>query len=368
MQMNTDILTTEERIGLGLRELYQSYGYLRYKAGKFEEYDLYMQNKKFLTSERVITFSDVDGKLLALKPDITLSIVKNMRDDGRTKKVYYTENVYRVPRNACGFREIPQIGLECIGPIDAYALAEVLMLAAKSLAMIGKTYILDVSDIGILSAILADEPIGDEGCARVLAAVGEKNPHGLRAVCGELSISKKTEALLKALVSISGPLKEKLAEAERLDLPAACAPALAGLRDLAKMLDVCGITGVNLDFSVVNDMDYYNGLVFRGFVDGIPNSVLSGGQYDNLMARMGSGSKAIGFAVYLDQLEHFMEQAPKYDVDTLVVYGDATDPAELIQTVEKLRASVPSLRVQREADGELACRNVVRLDQKETNA
>lgn len=374
--MNTDILKTQERVGLSLRGLYQSYGYMLYKVGKFEEYDLYRQNKKFLASERVITFSDVDGRLLALKPDVTLSIVKNTvkntvknaRDCERTKKVYYTENVYRVPRNARGFQEIPQVGLECIGSIDAYALAEVVMLAARSLETIGRAYILDVSDVGVLSAILADEPIGDEGCARVLAAVGEKNPHGLSAVCAELSVSQKTESLLKALVSLCGPLDETLFMVERLDLPAACAPALAGLRTLSKMLDAYGVTGVNLDFSVINDMDYYNALVFRGFVDGIPNSVLSGGQYDNLMARMGSGGKAIGFAVYLDQLEHFMEQKPEYDVDTLVVYGDATDPVELIKTTETLRASVPSLRVQREADPALTCRAVVRLDKREGNA
>lgn len=362
--MKTEILRTDERIGFDLRELYQSYGYLQYKVGKFEEYDLYMQNKNFLTSERVITFSDIDGKLMALKPDITLSIVKNAKDDGRTEKVYYTENVYRVPRNAYGFREIPQTGLEYIGKIDTYAMAEVLMLAARSLAMIDDDYILDVSDIGILSAILATEPIGDEDCARILAAVGDKNVHGLSDVCKELSVTKETEALLKTLVSIYGPLDEKLDEVERLNLPEGCAAALSGLRGVARMLDAYGVTNVNLDFSVVNDMDYYNGLVFRGFVDDIPNGVLSGGRYDNLMARMGKSSEAIGFAVYLDQLDRFMEQKPAFDIDTLVIYDDVTDPEALIQTVESLRTQVPSLRVQREIDPALKCRAVVRLDQK----
>ncbi len=362
--MKTEILKTEERIGFDLRELYHSYGYLQYKVSKFEEYDLYMQNKNFLMSERVITFSDIDGKLMALKPDITLSIVKNAKDDGCTEKVYYTENVYRVPRNAYGFREIPQTGLEYIGKIDTYAMAEVLMLAAKSLAMIDDDYILDVSDIGVLSAILATEPIGDEDCVRILAAVGEKNPHGLSDICTELSVAKETEELLKTLVSIYGPLSETLDEVERLNLPEGCAAALASLRDIGRMLDAYGVTNVNLDFSVVNDMDYYNGLVFRGFVDDVPNGVLSGGRYDNLMARMGKSSEAIGFAVYLDQLEHFIEQKPVFDMDTLVIYDDTTDPQELIKTVESLKAVVPSLRVQREIDPALKCNAIVRLDQK----
>ena len=62
------------------------------------------------------------------------------------------------------------------------------------------------------------------------------------------------------------------------------------------------IDKINIDFSVVNNMKYYNGIVFKGFVEGIPTGILSGGQYDNLMEKMGKKSRAIGFAVYLDEL------------------------------------------------------------------
>ena len=50
-------------------------------------------------------------------------------------------------------------------------------------------------------------------------------------------------------------------------------------------------------------MSYYNGIVFRGFSYGIPDRVLSGGQYDRLMEKMGKKSNAVGFAIYLDELE-----------------------------------------------------------------
>ena len=201
--MKRDTLNTQERLTLGLRELYQAYGYSQYKVGTFEEYDLYARNKKFLESERVLTFSDQNGTLLALKPDVTLSIVKNAPNDGRTSKVCYTETVYRVPKNATGFREILQTGLECIGRVDAYARAEVIALAAKSLGMISERYVLDISDIGVLSGILAEEQIGDADCARLLAAVGEKNQHGLTALCDALGVSAETQRLLKALVETS---------------------------------------------------------------------------------------------------------------------------------------------------------------------
>ena len=359
--MKPETLTNQERIGFELRELYLSCGYRPYKVGKFEEYDLYMRNKKFLASEQVLTFSDTNGKLKALKPDVTLSIVKNAKDDGHTQKLCYTETVYRVPRNAYGFREIMQTGLECIGRVDDYAAGEVLILAARSLSRISERYVLDVSDVGVLSGVLAEEPIGDGECARLLSLVGEKNLHGLSAACAELGVTKATANLLAALVSACGPLGETLDRVEALDLPEMSREALLGLRRMSDMLSADGISQVNLDFSVVNDMDYYNGLVFRGFVEGIPSGVLSGGRYDNLLARMGKSGEAIGFAVYIDQITRFLEHRPDYDLDALVLYDDATDPEELIDTAEALRQKGLRVRVQREAESQLTSREVIWL-------
>ena len=91
------LLKSEERAAIELRSLYRRYGYLPYKMSKFEEYELYIRNKDFLVSDRIITFNDTSGRLLALKPDVTLSIIKNGEDlPGTKQKVSYNENVYRV--------------------------------------------------------------------------------------------------------------------------------------------------------------------------------------------------------------------------------------------------------------------------------
>ena len=91
-------LRADERISMQLRQMYRQYGYLPYKVTQFEEYDLYMRNKRFLMSENVLAFSDMDGKLMAMKPDVTLSIIKNTSDSADMTKVCYAERVYRVPR------------------------------------------------------------------------------------------------------------------------------------------------------------------------------------------------------------------------------------------------------------------------------
>ena len=114
-------LRYDEKVIYNLRTLYGAYGYLPFRMSKFEEYDLYVKNKDFLVSDSVITFNDTNGKLLALKPDVTLSIIKNGQDEkGIKQKVYYSENVYRISGSTRQFKEIMQTGLECIGDIDLY--------------------------------------------------------------------------------------------------------------------------------------------------------------------------------------------------------------------------------------------------------
>ena len=153
------ICRPDERAGLVLRELYHRHGYQPYRMSKFEPYDLYVRNKSFLVSENILTFTDTDGRLMALKPDVTLSIVKNAPPaGGALQKVYYHENVYRTSPAAMGYREIMQTGLECIGQVGPFEEGEVLSLAAESLAAIGGAYLLDVSHLGFAAGLTARLP------------------------------------------------------------------------------------------------------------------------------------------------------------------------------------------------------------------
>ena len=76
MELDLNMLRPQERLSLQLKMLYQGEGFQKYHMGRFEEYGLYQENRRFLSSEQVITFTDLDGRLLALKPDVTLSIAK----------------------------------------------------------------------------------------------------------------------------------------------------------------------------------------------------------------------------------------------------------------------------------------------------
>jgi ATP phosphoribosyltransferase regulatory subunit len=83
-------------------------------------------------------------------------------------------------------------------------------------------------------------------------------------------------------------------------------------------------------------MRYYDGIVFKGFLNGISEAVLSGGAYDPLMKRMNRRSRAIGFALYLDALEELEGTRAPHDIDVLLIYGDKTEAESVIKTKNKI--------------------------------
>ena len=294
-----------------LMELFCGCGYTQYKMNKFEEYELYAQNRSFLPSRSIITFTDTDGRLMALKPDVTLSIVKNSRD-GKEYKLYYNESVYRTDRNTHTFAEITQTGLEYIGNTDTARLCEVLTVAMMSLDLISNDNVTDISHLGLLSSLLDSLGINEKERASLLTFIENKSVHEAAALCSAAGVPEKGRELLIKLMTLD-PSPDK----------------------------ACGILSsldgnkTRVDFSVLSDTNYYNGIVFRGYVRGVPSAVLSGGQYDMLMRRMGKSSSAVGFAVYLDRLDGLFGEQSEPCYDRLILYGENTDAKELCRAVRQ---------------------------------
>ena len=329
----------EEQAVFALRELYRSRGYRPYKMSRFEAYDLYVENKDFLQSDRVITFSDRGGRLLAMKPDVTLSIIKNAPDHpGQVQKVYYNENVYRADSGIQGFREILQTGLECVGDLGAYEIAEVALLAARSLALLGSGFVLNLSHMGFVWAVLDNSGLSASGRKEALGFLRQKNSHELLALCRRENIGEAGAGKLLALIREDGNAETVCAALLPLLDSGRERELLEELSRVCRILTGSGFGGnIRLEFSVGNEMKYYSGLVFKGYLEGIPVSVLSGGQYDRLLRKMGRASRAIGFAINLNLLE---TRNPREEVDILLLH-DPSEPAErVMEAVESLPGSV----------------------------
>ena len=363
MSFSEKVLKNDEKAIYGLRKLYKQYGYSLYKVSKFEEYDLYAGNKSFLVSQNILSFTDTNGKLLALKPDVTLSIIKNIPDDDCSiHKLCYDENVYRTSSAGDGFREILQTGLECIGTIDRYAECEVIMLAMESLNIISRDYILDLSHMGIIDGLLDAAGIADGERSAFISLIESKNTHSLAALCDKNGVSAELRDKLCAMTELYLPIQKALPALKELVVGEKMQRAYDQLCDIYEVILSQGLEAqLYLDFSLVNDVNYYDGISFKGFINGIPESVLSGGRYDRLLSRLGKKAGAIGFAVYLDRLERFETEAVRYDVDTVLCYEPGTDIRQIFEAQKQIRETGKTVMATATPDATLRYRQLIKL-------
>ena len=248
-------------------------------------------------------------------------------------------------------------------------------LAAASLATVSPDFVLDISHMGILSAML-DEITADGDTRREIArCIAEKNTHDLARICAEAGVGKTDTAALCDFVSIYGDMDTVLTRlaplCRRYEAVSVAISELTALRDHLKKTPYA--ERVRFDFSIINDMSYYNGVVFCGYLDGICECVLSGGQYNKLMKRMGRKSGAIGFALYLDRLESLVSPRKEFDVDALLLYDENNTPAEILAAVKKLTDDGLCVLAQKSVPERLWYRQLLKLTESgvetiETNA
>lgn len=354
--MIENVLKKEEKIICELRSVYHKYGYTPYAMSKFEDYEFYIRNKDFLVSDRVIAFNDTNGKMLALKPDVTLSIIKSGKDfEGLKQKVYYNENVYRVSKTTHRYKEIMQAGLECIGDIDFYVTFEVISLAAESLSKISKNFSLVISHLGILSDILKNASENTLFQKEAIGYIARKNTHDLQKLCGKYGISDEKIKSVIALTEIYGDRESVIERIKAF----ANTDQISELKKLSDFLSSSPYSEkIQFDFSVVDDMNYYNGFLFKGFVDGIASEILSGGQYDNMMRKINRTSSAVGFAIYLDLLDKNIPN-DDFDFDILLLYDNENDAIEVAAKVRELTEKGLSCSAQKTAPPKIKFKEII---------
>lgn len=296
--MYEDYLTGHEKLLLSLRALWTEEGYSFFRMRNFEEYDFYAKNKDFLDSKNIISFRDIDGTLLALKPDVTLSLVKRANENGKIEKKYYSESVYRVPPFSDYFKEITQTGLECLGPLSEDDIISVVSLANRSLKKVSSTSILTISHMAVLDELT--KFLFEDEKKEILSLVSKKNISEIKEF-GD-GDERRKECALSFLQLIDGKKTNNelisILEEKKIEN-----------KVIAELLNVINLdSSIVLDFSFSGAMGYYNGIVMKGYIEKLPTPILSGGEYDILLRRMGKKeNKAIGFAFYLNELEELID-------------------------------------------------------------
>lgn len=339
--MNANLIN-ENSIVSNLINIYERFGFKKIKLSKFEDYNLYNNNKDFLQTEHILTFMNLNGNLKSLRPDVTLSIVKKILKDNdkETQKIYYIEDIYKIVSNE--YEEIPQVGVEIIGKLNNYSNLEIISMAIESLKSINKNYILEISNIDFISAIFDEINLEENLKIEILNNIYLKNKHDLEKLLNK-NVDNKYKKYILSFVELSGNYKDILKKLKSLIINKKMQKSYEELKSLSFVFELYNnFDKILLDFSIESQLGYYNGIIFKGYIKESNDIILSGGRYDKLLNKFNSNKNAIGFAIYMDKL--YEKNKTSDFIDILILYKSG-DENILLNEVRKFMNKNKKVRV-----------------------
>ena len=340
-------MSKKDLVLLNIRKMYDSYGYKKISLPSFEEYDLYNENKDFI-DRNILTVMSPNGKLLALRPDITLSVAKKVSKDQSLKysKIYYQENTYNLTKYV-GYEEDEQLGIELIGKESTFLDFEIINLAVKSLDIINKKSMIVLSHAGFISSIFENFDLEYEIKEQILDCINRKNSHDIQKILKRNEhISENVKKLIYKIPELSGNLENIEKELLKYEINVNTKKILSELKQLNSLLmKFYKKSKIIFDFSVVKNLNYYNGIILQGYIEGFPNVILTGGRYDKLFEKFGVDTGAVGFAILTDGLKGYYKDTDKKDFEVLIAY-DNSDFEKLVEIVNDFQKK--GLRVRTE--------------------
>ncbi len=324
-----------------LRALYESRGFGEVITPTLEFYDVFANRGGYFSQQSMYKLTDTSGRLLVLRPDCTVPIARLMatrlKDAVRPVRLFYHQNIYRVSKNL-GERmdEINQMGLELVGAAGADSDLEIIALAASSLKACDiSDFRIEICHIGYFKALIRSLEADAEAGERIREMVERKN---FPALVDDLEhYGQKPAALaLRSLPALFG-CEEVIEKARSLFCDDSASAALDALGFLYAGLQKLGLSEyIMLDLGIVGDADYYTGPVFRAYLPGTGEPVLTGGRYDGLMGLFGENLPSVGFGINMDLLcRHFADGLATSRREKCLVFASDGDAAAAIRYIEQ---------------------------------
>lgn len=313
-----------------LKTIFKERGYRRVMTPSIEFYDVFGASANYLPQENMYKLMDNKGRLMVLCPDGTIPIARltatRLLHMNMPLRLYYSHNVYRMANGLRGqSSEIYQCGVELIGSGSIRSDLEIMEMAASSLEQIsnGGGYRLELCHNGYFKTLIEHLGADEETQEEIRRSIEQKNFASLNDLLDQFPQNKAATAL-KYLPRLFGG-EEVFEQAYALFDEEDARESLDYLRNIYSSLQLLGLgEHVIVDLGLVNQAEYYTGIIFRGYFHEVGEPILSGGRYDNLLSDFGTALPAIGFAVNVDLASSVVEKHPPLTADVLVMAADET--------------------------------------------
>ena len=279
-------------------------GFIQIKPEIFEEYDEITQIDKNISTKSMVKV--VSNKVMVLRPDITISLMKNLIprwEDDLSLKLFYHPTVYKNKRNGDGIIQCRQFGCEYLGEPSMDADREVVNLAFNILRKFTDEFLLEIGSGNYIDGFVEALNIDSDTERQFKKLLYRKNKPELEAFAQKLDIKPELKELMVNILSIRCTLKEVTERANKYFTNARMKKGIDQLNTISTLISKEDLDKYTLfDLSMVSKLDYYDGIMLKGYYKSLYKEILSGGRYDSLTESFGKRVPAIGFTIYFDAL------------------------------------------------------------------
>ncbi|EPY2283425.1 ATP phosphoribosyltransferase regulatory subunit [Clostridium sporogenes] len=322
-----DILFEESNIKLNieekLRKVYKYSGFSEIISPTIEFYDVFNSNIQAIPQEEMYKLFDSSGRILVLRPDMTTPIGRiagtKMKDCTYPLKLCYTANIFRVNEKLNGKRgEITQSGIEIIGTKGIKSDVDSIVTAINALLSLGLiNFKIELGEAGLFEALTENIEIEEENLKKLKEIIRNKNYVALKKFLGEISskYSKEDFEIIENLPKLFGDIKI-IEKAKALTKNEKALQLLNDIYNIYKFIENIGLGSyISIDLGMVQNIDYYTGVIFKAYVEEVGDFILSGGRYDNLIKHFGMELTATGFAINVDDVMIALKKQSKIPID-----------------------------------------------------
>ncbi|WMJ23637.1 ATP phosphoribosyltransferase regulatory subunit [Paludicola sp. MB14-C6] len=330
-----------------LRQLYEHHGFYEVVTPSLEFLDVFQVEGHSIPLEYMYKLTDHKGRLMVLRPDSTMPIARLMATRLKGAKLplrlYYNQAVHFTTRSMSGRSdEIMQAGIELIGQSSLKADLEVISTAIQSFVQCNQhTFRIEIGHIGIFNTLMNSLHIPEEIKEEIRLLIESKNYPALNDLLDKLG-NQYEVSVIKQLPRLFGG-KEVFKKAASLINDNATIEILNYLETIYdNLLELNLQDKITVDLGIVNRADYYTGVVFKGYIEGHGEEVLSGGRYDSLLSKFGEDMGAIGFAINIDAVAKasINERKPIIPIAKVIVYAEEGYEMKGIRYLEQISKDI----------------------------
>jgi ATP phosphoribosyltransferase regulatory subunit len=327
-----------------MTKLFRSRGFSEVITPSLEFYDVFTDKSTAMPQEMMYKLIDSKGRILVMRPDNTMPVVRvastKLKGFQPPLRLFYNQNVFRINPSFSGRRdEMPQCGIELLGVSGIKADIEVIATAIDALKGVTGDFRFEIGHVAFFKSIIDELPFDSDEKEQIRKYIESKNYAALTVALEESAKSNVASRALIELPRLFGGV-EVFERALEIAPNEAAAETINYLRSIYDVLCGMGLkNNIMVDLGLVQQIDYYTGLVFRGYMQGSGEPVLSGGRYDGLFEGFGIEMAATGFAVNADAVARYSAENEKSNRPDVLIFYDVDKTKATFEHMETITSS-----------------------------